>query len=576
MLLSESERRLVERDIEAYLDHHRKRDLLRFVTVGSVDDGKSTLIGRLLHDTHGIYDDQLQAAKQASKRNGVELDFSLFTDGLKAEREQGITIDVAYRYFATDRRKFIIADTPGHVQYTRNMATGASTAHLAVILIDARLGILQQSRRHAYLANLLGIPELVVCINKMDLVDYDEDRFRQLQSNFKSFCRTLDFKRLTFLPVSALRGDNVVERSTNMPWHRGSSLLRHLETTPLEAEGHGDALRFPVQTVLRGDLDHRSYAGQLASGRVGVGDRVTILPSGAQSVVTAIEAWKHEPETAFAPMSVALRLADEIDVSRGDMIVGSRTLPKITHHFSAMLVWMSDDPLQPNSSFLLKHTSQTVNAKVEGIVHTVDLEALSTKPATQLGLNDIAQVNIRSQRKLFFDPYRESRKTGSFILIDPLSNNTVAAGMFLISRDTPKQQNDASDLATASGRREYRQKLLGQRGGILSIRGSHTQGEDIARRLEINLLKRGKYAVFVENEEESHATWELASRLADVGLWAIVEEVRESKTAKRSARQINLCLPDSAIEDGDVQVSASEPEAAVTEILEELQRRKWL
>ena len=371
----------ISNDILGYLEQHQQKELLRFVSVGSVDDGKSTLIGRLLHDTHGIYEDQLSAVKRASGRAGMEIDFSLFTDGLKAEREQGITIDVAYRYFSTAKRKFIIADTPGHVQYTRNMATGASTANVAIILIDARLGVLQQSRRHAYIASLLGIPHLFVGINKMDLVSYSQDVFNRIREEFAAFLAPLGFKGVRFIPMSALKGDNVVHRSDSMPWYDGNTLLEHLESVPIASDRNHDDFRYPVQYVLRPDLNYRGFSGAIASGVVKKGDQVMVLPSRRTSTVVAIDTFDGEKEQAFAPMSVTLRLADEIDISRGDMLVHPDNLPHVAQRFETMLVWLSERALDRQKSYLLKHTTQMVRANVEHVAYTTDLETLKQTPA---------------------------------------------------------------------------------------------------------------------------------------------------------------------------------------------------
>ncbi|HEY3497100.1 MAG TPA: sulfate adenylyltransferase subunit CysN, partial [Polyangiaceae bacterium] len=426
-----NEQELIQNDILGYLEQHQNKELLRFVSVGSVDDGKSTLIGRLLFDTHGIYEDQLSAVKRASSKAGRELDLSLLTDGLKAEREQGITIDVAYRYFSTAKRKFIIADTPGHVQYTRNMATGASTANVAVILIDARLGVLDQSRRHAYIASLLGIPYLAVCINKMDLVKYEQARFQEIRATFHDFAARLGFQGVAFIPISALAGDNVVHRTQAMPWWDGATLLEYLESVPLAPTLNRENLRFPVQSVLRPDLDYRGFSGLIASGIVKRGDRVMALPSRKLSKVLSIDTFDGELEQAYAPMSVTLRLEDEVDVSRGDMLVRADDVPSIGQRFDAMLVWMSESPLDRQKSYLLKHTSQRVRAEIEQVAYTTDLESLEQTPATRLVLNDIGRVTVTCHRPIFYDPYRQNRATGAFILIDSLTNNTVAAGMIL-------------------------------------------------------------------------------------------------------------------------------------------------
>src|SRR6187402_1482366 len=406
----------ISNDILGYLEQHQQKELLRFVSVGSVDDGKSTLIGRLLHDTHGIYEDQLSAVKRASGRAGMEIDFSLFTDGLKAEREQGITIDVTYRYFSTAKRKFIIADTPGHVQYTRNMATGASTANVAIILIDARLGVLDQSRRHAYIAALLGIPNLAVCVNKMDLKNFDEAIFSAIQAEFRKFAAGLGFSDIKFIPISALRGDNCVHASTNMPWYHGGTLLEYLEHVPVQSQHNFDDFRFPVQYVLRPNLNYRGFAASVASGIVKKGDTVMVLPGGKQSKVLAIDTFDGEVAAAFPPMSVTLRLQDEIDISRGDVLVHPDNLPESEQRLRAMVVWMSETPLDRSQTYFLKHTTQLIRAGIEKIDFTVDLETLEQRAANRLELNDIAGLTLTCQKSLYYDPYRKNRATGSFIL----------------------------------------------------------------------------------------------------------------------------------------------------------------
>src|SRR5690606_16110619 len=442
-----SEQQLIEQDIQTYLQQHQQKELLRFVAVGSVDDGKSTLIGRLLHDTHGVYEDQLSAVKRASSRGEVEIDFSLFTDGLKAEREQGITIDVAYRYFSTAKRKFIIADTPGHVQYTRNMATGASTANVAVILIDARLGVLQQSRRHAYIAALLGIPHLAVCINKMDLKEYRSDVFDEIRAEFKAFTERLGFKDVFFVPISALKGDNVVHRSQHTPWYEGRTLLEYLETVPIASDHNQSDFRYPVQYVLRPNLHYRGFCGQIASGVVRRGDPVMVLPSRKTSRIAAVDTFEGEVEQAFAPMSITLRLEDEVDISRGDLLVHPDNLPRVGTRFDAMLVWLSERPLDRQKSYLLKHTTQLVRAEVEQIGYTTDLETLEQIPAERLELNDIGRVTMHCHRPLYYDPYQKSRATGAFVLIDSLTNNTVAAGM-IVDEASKSLRSKGSDAGT--------------------------------------------------------------------------------------------------------------------------------
>ena len=415
----------------------RDMDLLRFSTAGSVDDGKSTLIGRLLLDTKQIFSDQLADMAAASRRHGFDRDeLALLTDGLRAEREQGITIDVAYRYFATPRRKFIIADTPGHVQYTRNMVTGASTANLAIILVDARKGLLEQSRRHAFLSTLLRIPHLVVCVNKMDLVDWDEGVFDRIRAEFAAFATKLDVPDVTFIPVSALLGDNVVEPSANMPWYRGTPLLYHLENVHIASDRNLIDVRFPVQWIVRPQSDehhdYRGYAGQVAGGVLKPGDEVVTLPSGLGTRVASIDTLDGPVDEAFAPMSVTLRLADDLDISRGDMLCRPNNRPTVGQDLDALVTWMTDRPLLSRTMFTLKHTTKSVRAMVTDVRYRLDINTLHRdESATSLGLNDIGRVTLRSTAPLFYDPFRRNRMTGSFILIDEATNNTVGAGMLL-------------------------------------------------------------------------------------------------------------------------------------------------
>jgi bifunctional enzyme CysN/CysC len=413
-------------------------ELLRFATAGSVDDGKSTLIGRLLYDSKAIFEDQLESVERTSRERGDEYtNLALLTDGLRAEREQGITIDVAYRYFATPKRKFIIADTPGHIQYTRNMVTGCSTADLALVLVDARNGIVEQSRRHAFLASLLRVPHLVLCVNKMDLVDYDQDVFEALKEEFKAFATKLDITDLTFVPISALQGDNVVHRSANMSWYEGASLLHHLEEVFIASDRNLIDARFPVQYVLRpmsdSFHDFRGYAGTMAGGVLKVGDEVMVLPSGFTSTVTSIETFDGPVEQAFAPMSVAVRLSDDIDVSRGDMICRPHNQPAAGQDLDAMVCWMSEGPaLRPGAKYLLKHTTRSVRALVKDLHYRLDVNTLHRDhTAAQLALNEIGRISFRTTSPLFYDEYRRNRDTGSFILIEESTNNTVAAGMII-------------------------------------------------------------------------------------------------------------------------------------------------
>lgn len=413
--------------------------LLRFLTCGSVDDGKSTLIGRLLFDTKTILADTLSAIEKTSARRGLSaVDLSLLTDGLQAEREQGITIDVAYRYFSTGTRKYIIADAPGHEQYTRNMVTAASTANLAIILIDARKGVQTQTRRHSYLAHLVGIPHLLVAVNKMDLVDYDQATFERIRSDYLAFAHQLGIPEVDFIPISALNGDMVVERGNHMNWYAGPTLLDILETTPAAHTEQPENFRFPVQYVCRPQdsanpelHDYRGFMGRVESGEIAVGDAVTVLPSGRTSTVKAIQIGGLDQPHAIHEQSVTLLLADEIDISRGDMIVKSAEAPKVVKQLDATLCWLSETPLSTARSYVLRHTTREAKAKVAGIGHRVDVNTLEHEAATALDMNDIARVSLRLAQPVFIDPYADNRATGAFILIDESTNNTVGAGMIL-------------------------------------------------------------------------------------------------------------------------------------------------
>jgi len=416
-------------------------DLLRFTTAGSVDDGKSTLIGRLLYDSDTVYEDQVENARTAS-RDGLELAF--LTDGLRAEREQGITIDVAYRYFSTPRRKFIIADTPGHEQYTRNMATGASTAELAVILLDVRKGVLPQTRRHAYISWLLGIRRIVVAVNKMDLAGYNREAFEAVCREFLGFARKLAGCELKFIPVSALEGDNVVRRSGSMPWYEGASLLEHLETVPVHDSHRSPGFRFPIQYVIRGPQEFRGYGGRILSGSVKPGDEITVLPSGHTTRVRSISTYDGELESAFAPMSVTLCLADEVDAGRGDMLAPPAQPPEVVRQFRAHLVWMAETPLVVGRPYLVKQTTQRVCAEVTRLVSRLDLGTLRNRRAAELKLNDIGLVEMETHRPLAADPYTHNRGTGGFIIIDPISNQTLAAGMIAGPSKAKRPRNGAN------------------------------------------------------------------------------------------------------------------------------------
>ena len=435
-------------DIKAFLDKDEQKDLLRLLTAGSVDDGKSTMIGRLLFDSKKLYEDQLDALERDSKRMGnagEHIDYALLLDGLKAEREQGITIDVAYRYFSTNNRKFIIADTPGHEQYTRNMITGGSTANLAIILVDARTGVITQTRRHTFLVSLLGIKHVVLAVNKMDLVDFSEERFNEIVSEYKTFVDPLGIPDVNCIPLSALDGDNVVEKSERTPWYKGISLLDFLETVHIDNDHNLTDFRFPVQYVLRPNLDFRGFCGKVASGVVRKGDQVMALPSGKTSRVKSIVTYDGELDYAFPPQSVTLTLEDEIDVSRGEMLVHTDNLPIVDRNFEAMLVWMDEEPMDVNKSFFIKQTTNMSRTRIDSIKYKVDVNTMEHSAVPFLSLNEIARVVLTTAKELFFDPYQKNKSCGSFILIDPITNNTSAVGM-IIDRVEVKDMNTTDDI----------------------------------------------------------------------------------------------------------------------------------
>jgi sulfate adenylyltransferase large subunit len=511
-------------NVEQYLLEERTKDLFRFSTAGSVDDGKSTLIGRLLYDTQSVYDDQVRAIEGKGTTAPGVLDLALLTDGLRAEREQGITIDVAYRYFATSRRKFIIADTPGHEQYTRNMATGASTADAAIVLVDARKGVLRQSRRHAYIAALLGVRHILVAVNKMDLVEWSERAFVTAREEFLRFFAAIEARahlqaQLHFVPVSALAGDNVVHASAHMPWYAGATLLNLLESLP-SAQREGTApLRFAVQRVVRPDLDFRGYAGQIAAGTVRPGDRVVALPSGQSSRVKRIVTFDGDLAEASAPRSVTLTLDDEIDISRGDLLAETTGRPRTATRFEASLVWMDAQPLDLHRRYLLKHTSRTVSAHVRELLQSVDLGLLEggdatehtrEDPAFELALNGIALVSVETSLPLYADTYRENRHTGSFILIDAETNATVAAGMIRSIRDSAAETDRTSAVPASAVSAAERVKAWGHTGAQLVFRGDAA----IAAAVERALFVQGAFVVRVGEKA--------AALFADAGALAIV------------------------------------------------------
>jgi sulfate adenylyltransferase large subunit len=553
--------------IDEFLEQEQNKELLRFTTAGSVDDGKSTLIGRLLYDSKGVYEDQLASVKKASvNRSAGPIDFSLLTDGLKAEREQGITIDVAYRYFTTPKRKFIIADTPGHEQYTRNMATGASTAQLAIVLVDARKGVLPQSRRHAFIASLLAIPHVVVAVNKMDLVDYSEDVFRQICDDFREFARDLYLPNVYFIPISALEGDNVVTESPRTPWYRGGPLLSLLETVPIELN-FGEDMRFPVQYVVRPTLDFRGYAGQVASGLIRRGDRVMVLPSGRTSKVKSIVTFDGEFEEAHAPQSVTVCLEDEIDISRGDMLVKPSRMPHVSRRFEATIVWMHTEAMELDRPYLVKHTTQQVRANITQLHHRVNINDLSKIPADTLELNEIGVVSLETHRPLFFDAYRKNRGTGAFILIDPVSNLTVAAGMIaerVVREDRSRKALSGVEFERSRLTAAERWERAGHRPATVWI----TARTDVAYLLERELFDRGCMVHVLADDVESHFLPELAKISTAAGLITICTIASDEDGERDRARE--LVGPEHFVDIDPQSLSAKDVEAKdqITSILE--------
>ncbi|MCW3032620.1 MAG: cysNC [Solirubrobacterales bacterium] len=549
----------------------RPADLLRFATAGSVDDGKSTLIGRLLYDSKQVLADQLAHVEQASQRKGESfLDLSLLTDGLRAEREQGITIDVAYRYFATAQRRFIIADTPGHEQYTRNMVTGASTADLAIVLVDARKGVLAQSKRHAFISSLLGIPHVVVCVNKMDLVDFQEEVFDEIVEEFDAFAARLELPDVTFIPISALLGDNVVERSATMPWYQGPPLLYHLEHVHIASDRNLIDVRFPVQWVIRPPatsvVDYRAYAGQVAGGIMRPGDEVVVLPGGQRSTIAGIDSFDGPVEEAFPPMSVALRLSDDIDVGRGSTIVRTHNQPTVANRFEALVCWMSEQPLQAGRRYLVKHTTRTAMVGKVEVRYRIDVETLRRDENVQtLALNDLARVHLELSSPLVFDSYRRNRVTGSLIMIDEASNDTVAAGVIL---DT--EVEEAAVARSGSERspnvrwqgsrvtRERRREALGHGGATLWFTGLPGAGKStIAAAVEERLLQMGRPAFLLDGDNLRHGlngdlgfdegaraenvrrTAHVARLLAEAGTVALVSLVSPYAADRRNAAALH-------------------------------------
>jgi len=547
----------------------RPADLLRFATAGSVDDGKSTLIGRLLYDSKQVLTDQLAHVEQASERMGHDfLDLSLLTDGLRAEREQGITIDVAYRYFATAQRRFIIADTPGHEQYTRNMVTGASTADLAIVLVDARKGIISQSKRHAFISSMLGIPHVVVCVNKMDLVDYDEQVFEGIVEEFDTFAARLEMPDLTYIPISALLGDNVVERSEAMPWYQGPPLLYHLEHVHIASDRNLIDVRFPVQYVIRPPAsavaDYRAYAGQLAGGVLREGDDVVVLPGGHHTQVVGIDTFDGPIDEAFPPMSVALRLADDIDVSRGSTIVRPQNQPSVSGHFESLICWMSERPLSPQRRYLVKHTTRTAMVGSVDVRYRIDVETLRRdEGVSTLEMNDLARVHMQLSAPLVFDSYRRNRVTGSLIMIDEATNETVAAGVILDTEveELEEAKSERSPNVRWQGTRmtrERRWQALGQKGATLWFTGLPGAGKStLASAVEERLIETGQPAFLLDGDNLRHGlngdlgfdehartenvrrTAHVARLLAESGTVALVSLVSPYEADRRAAAALH-------------------------------------
>ena len=512
------------------LQQNLQAELLRFTTAGSVDDGKSTLIGRLLHDSKSVYEDQLASVKKSRiNRSTGPIDFSLLTDGLRAEREQGITIDVAYRYFTTARRKFIIADTPGHEQYTRNMATGASTADLAIILIDATKGLLPQTHRHAYIASLLGIPNLLAAVNKMDLVGFSEARFLELEQAFAELAGQLGRANVQTIPISALEGDNIVRRSGRTAWYTGPTLLEHLETVPIRRPVSSGALRLPIQYVIRPDANFRGFAGQIASGVLVPGDEVLALPSQQRTRVKSISSFDGDLREAFSPMSITLTLEDEIDLSRGDMLVSPDQAPEASRRFEAMIVWMHPQPMQLSQNFLLKHTTRTTRAQALRILHRVNISTLRNEPSRQLQMNDIASIELQTVAPLFFDGYESNRTTGSFILIDPISNATVAAGM--IRRNLAESAGDYAPVTAVE-----RQARNGHRPAVILVKH-----QELGQAIERKLFDDG-YQVIAMNEDThpGDGLVSLAKLAAKNGFVAIVSSETVSAEIAHGSEDVSI------------------------------------
>jgi bifunctional enzyme CysN/CysC len=520
---------LIATDIGAYLKSHENKSLLRFITCGSVDDGKSTLIGRLLYESKMIFEDQLAALEADSKKVGTQggdIDFALLVDGLAAEREQGITIDVAYRFFSTDRRKFIVADTPGHEQYTRNMVTGASTADLAVMMIDARKGVLTQTRRHSYLVSLIGIRHVVLAINKLDMMDYSQEVFDRIVADYREFAKQIGLADITAIPMSALKGDNIVERSAKMPWYQGPVLMEHLETVSVEETIQSLPLRMPVQWVNRPDLDFRGFSGRIVSGVVKQGDRIRALPSGRESTVTRIVTMDGDLPEAVAGQSITVTLADEIDISRGDVLCSVVNPAHVASNFEAAMVWMSDEPMKLGKSYLLKIGSRVVGMSASDIRYRINVNTLEHTPAETLELNEIGTCDIALDRPVAFDPYVENRDMGAFIVIDRMSNTTVGAGMLRKAADA----NASSDWTQITVDKASRETLLGQRALSVWLFDDSSSDAEVAFFLERKLHSMGRAVYLISDAtlEFSFAV-EAAKLMVDAGLIVIVYRASNSQ-----------------------------------------------
>jgi len=546
---------LLETDIDAYLDRHEHKSMLRFITCGSVDDGKSTLIGRLLYDSKLVFEDHLEALEADSKKVGTqggELDFALLVDGLAAEREQGITIDVAYRFFSTERRKFIVADTPGHEQYTRNMVTGASTADLAVVLVDARKGVLTQTRRHSYLVSLLGIRHVVLAVNKIDLVDYSQEVFRQVESDYLEFASQIGLEGVTCIPMSALQGDNITEVGATMPWYQGQSLMEHLETVEVDDELQSQPFRMPVQWVNRPDLDFRGFSGQIAGGVVRPGDSIRVLPSGRSSSIDRIVTFDGDLAEAVAGQSVTLTLADEIDVSRGDVIATASAPPAVADQFESHIVWMDDQEMLPGRPYLLKIGTRTVSATLAQPKYKVNVNTLEHVAAKTLELNEIGVCNINLDRPIAFDPYSENRDTGGFILIDRFSNATVAAGLLHFAL----RRSDNVHWQAVEVDKEAHASQKGQRPCVVWFTGLSGSGKStIANIVEQKLFEQGRHSYLLDGDNVRHGlnkdlgftdadrvenirrVSEVAGLMVDAGLIVLVSFISPFIAERRMARE---------------------------------------